>query len=137
MLSILLVLSSVVGQEPTSTKVEGTFTIPQAVPSFKDHLVEIRLYQFDPRIADKGADLVDKLQLKKFSHAQGKDTKKQFVLGKKGKLDPRKGYYVTFFVLKDGKRTHIGECQHKKGLCSVLTRGQPNKIKMTIRPVRK
>jgi hypothetical protein len=40
------------------------------------------------------------------------------------------------FVLKDGKRTHIGEQGGKSGLCKVLTQGNPSSVKMIARTVR-
>lgn len=125
------------GDKP-STRVEGTFVIPKEVPSFEDRLVEIRLYKHDPRIADTAADLVEKVEIKDFSHTQGKETKKDFAIGAKGTLEPKMGYYVTLFILQKEKRTHIGECEHsKKDLCKVLTQGEPSKIGLKVREVKK
>lgn len=132
----ILCASSVSAEEPPTSKVEGVMIIPKTVGTFMDQTVEIRLYKYDPRIADKAADLVDLVRVEKYSHTAGKESKKTFTLGQKSKLDPRMSYYVTLFILKDKKRAHIGECAHRKGLCTVLTRGQPQKIKMTVRPVR-
>ena len=125
-------------QDKQTTKVEGTFIIPQDIASFDGRVVEIRLYRHDPRIADKPADLVEKVDLTDFSHAKGKETRKDFTIGAKGNLDPKMGYYVTLFILQKDKRTHIGECEHsKRDLCKVLTNGEPNKITMNVREVRK
>lgn len=125
-------------EDTPSSKVDGTFFIPKEVPSFDNRLVEIRLYKYDPRIADKGADLVEKIEIKDFSHAQGKETKKDFVVGAKGELEPKMGYYVTLFVLQNQQRTHIGECQHSpRDLCKVLTNGEPNRIHLKVREVNK
>lgn len=133
----VVVLGTVAAQDRPSTKVEGTFVIPKEVASFNGRLVEIRLYKHDPRIADKAADLVEKVEFKDFGHVQGKETKKDFTIGAKGTLEPAMGYYVTFFILREGRRTHIGECAHSKNnLCKVLTKGQPNKIRVQVREVR-
>jgi hypothetical protein len=101
-------------------------------------VLEVRLYQHDPRIAGKNADLVELVEVKDLAHTQGTETKKTFVLGAKANLEPKLGYYVTVFVLEGKQRTHIGECEHaKKNLCRVLTDGQPNKISLILREVKK
>lgn len=121
-----------------STKVEGTFVISKVVASFQSRLVEIRLYKHDPRMADRSADLVEKVELKNFSHTIGKETKKDFMIGTKGELDSKMGYYVTFFILDGDKRTHMGKCEHdKKGIGTVLTYGQPRKIAIEVNEIKR
>ena len=100
-------------------------------------MLEVRLYKHDPRIADKPADLVEKVEIKDLAHSQGRETTKEFVIGAKDNLEPKLGYYVTLFILEQGQRTHIGECADGKGPCKVLTQGQPNKISLTVREVKK
>jgi hypothetical protein len=132
------VVVAVAGGGKTSTKVEGTLVVPKEMPSFTDRLVEIRLYKYDPQLADAAADLVELLEIKDFSHTQGQETRKGFTIGTKGTLEPKMGYYVTLFILQNGKRTHIGECEHsKKDLCRVLTKGEPDKISLKVREVKK
>jgi hypothetical protein len=129
-------LQSSAGEDKT-TKVEGAFVIPKEVSSFEGRLVEIRLYKHDPRIAGKAAELIEKVEIKDFAHVEGKETKKEFTIGSKGKLEPKMGYYVTFFILEKERRTHIGECEHRpKDLCKVLTNGEPNKIGLKVREVK-
>lgn len=136
---VVLIAHSVAAQDaPLTAKVEGVFVLPKDLASFEGRLVEVRLYKYDPRIAGKAADLVEKLDLKGFAHTQGNETKKEFVVGAKNTLEPKMGYYVTLFVLDGAKRTHIGECEHSKNnLCRVLTDKHPNKISMTLREVKK
>ena len=43
-------------------------------------------------------------------------------------------YYITLFILKDGKRTHMGGVPDKF-LCTVLTQGEPNKVTLNIKQV--
>ena len=43
-------------------------------------------------------------------------------------------YYITLFILKDGKRTHMGGVPDKF-LCTVLTQGEPNKVTLNVKPV--
>lgn len=129
-------LVAVAAEDKPSTKVEGTFVIPKEVPSFEGRLVEIHLFKYDPQIADKAADLVERVEIKDFSHTQGKVTKKDFAIGAKGTLEPEMSYYVTLFILQKEQRTHIGKCEHSKQfLCEVLTNGAPSRISLNVREV--
>jgi hypothetical protein len=78
-------------------------------------VLEIRLYKHNPRIADRPADLVEKVEVKDFAHTQGKETTREFVIGAKENLEPKLGYYVTLYILDKGQRTHIGECADGQG----------------------
>jgi hypothetical protein len=128
-----LVPSIALSEDKGSTRVQGTFVIPKEVASFEGRRVEIRLYKYDSRLADRPADLVEKVELKDFSHTTGKETRKEFVIGAQGELDSRMAYYVTLFILDGDKRTHMGRCVHdKKGIGSVLTHGQPNAITLEV-----
>jgi hypothetical protein len=124
-------------EKKETARVEGTVIIPKEVASFEGRVLEIRLYKHDPRIADMPADLVEKIEIKDFAHSRGKETTKEFVIGAKDNLEPKLGYYVTLFILEQGQRTHIGECADGKGPCKVLTQGQPNKVSLTVREVKK
>jgi hypothetical protein len=118
---------------PASTRVEGTFTIPQAAASFAGRVAEIRLYKHDPRLADRPADLVEMVTVSGLAHTQGADTSRPFVIGASGVLEPQRSYYVTFFVLADGKRTHMGEAANGPGgPVNVLTAGRPDKITLLV-----
>ena len=80
---------------------------------------------------------MSKLEIKDLSHVQGQETKKDFVLGAKDKLEPTAGYYVTVFILQGEKRTHIGDsAQANGGLRKVLTQGNPSKVSFKIRAVK-
>jgi hypothetical protein len=115
---------------------QGVLIIPKTVGSFEGHTLEIKLWEYDPFLADASAKLVDEFGAKTYGHMQGKDTETSFSVG--AKLEPRKDrrYYITVFVVKDGKRTHIGERDGKSGLCKVLTQGNPASVKMIARAVR-
>jgi hypothetical protein len=126
-------------EEPAKAKLTGAVVIPKDVEGFDGQVLDVRLYKYDPRIADKAADLVDQLLVKDFSHATGKETKKEFVLGAEADLDPGKNYYVTCFVI-DGKgnRTHMGKCDHdKNGIGNVLTGGNPKAIAISVLPIKR
>ena len=122
-------------ESPDTAKVTGTLIVPKDLASFEDRVVELRLYKIHPLLADKAADLVEKLEIKDFSHTKGMETKKEFVIGAKAKLKKDMKYYLTLFILQDGERTHMGEVPGKF-LCTVLTQGEPNNVTLTVRQVR-
>ena len=115
--------------------VTGTVVLPKELPSFEGRVVEIRLYKIHPLLADAPATLVDKVEIEGYSHTQGTETKTDFVIGGKEKLERNLMYYVTLFILQDGKRTHIGEVPGKF-LCKVLTNGEPSTVDFKVREVR-
>jgi hypothetical protein len=116
-------------------KVDVTCVVPKAVASFAGTL-ELRLYKIHPLLMDAPADLVEKVEVKDFSHTQGTETKKELVIGAKAKLDPTLKYYVTCFVLgPNGQRTHMGEPGDKRFLCEVLTLGNSKLATFKVRKV--
>ncbi|MBY0230888.1 MAG: hypothetical protein K2W96_16505 [Gemmataceae bacterium] len=121
-----------------SSHVSGTATVPADAASFKGRVLEIQLWKHDPRIADKKADLVEKAEVKDFAHTKGKATEKAFSVGKKEKLDSAMSYYVTFFVLEKGERTHMGRIEGaKEPFNKVLTNGHPRKLKIVLDEVKR
>lgn len=80
-----------------STKVTATVTLPKELASFTDRTLELRLYEYDPLLADVGADLVEKISKDPFSHSEGKATELTIEIGAKGKVKPRRRYYLTIF----------------------------------------
>jgi hypothetical protein len=119
-----------------TARVTGTFLLPKELDSFDGRVVEIRLYKIHLMIADKAADLVEKVEIKDFAHTKGTETKKAFVVGAKAKLEKDMKYYLTLFILNDGQRTHMGEVSPGAEPPKVLTQGHPNKVTLTVRQVR-
>jgi hypothetical protein len=125
-------------KDDTTTKVTGKVIIPKDVGTFSKLKLELRLYAYDPRIADKAADLVDTFEVKDFSHEAGKETAKEFTIGAKGELKPDTKYYVTAFVLDGDKRTHMGQADHvKEPFNKVITDGNPREITVRFKEVGK
>jgi hypothetical protein len=129
-------VKSVNGKPIDARGVQGVLVIPRSVASFTGHTVEIKLWEYDPRLADVSATLIDSVGIDKFRHQQGKDSETTFAVGTKLKPRPDRRYYITVFVLNKGKRTHIADKDGKPGLCNVLTQGNPTSVKMIARPVR-
>lgn len=123
-------------EKPMKKGVQGLLVIPEGVPSFKDQTLDIRLYEYDPFLADAPAKLADSFPKKKMSHEQGTKTELKFAVGEK--LEPRKDrrYYLTVFLLENGQRIHIGEKDGKNGIGSVVFKNNTSSIKIIVRPVR-
>ncbi len=129
-------VKTVNGKPLEASGVRGDVLIPEKVGSFKDHALEILLWEYDPLLADAPATLIDKVFVEKYSHEEGKPTETPFAVGTKLKPREDRRYYITVFVVKGEDRTHIGEQDGKNGLCKVLTQGNPSTVKMIARPVR-
>lgn len=123
------------GHPIKSDQVTGAVTVPDIVKSFNDRVLEIKLFEFDPTVADKKADLVAHFEKKNFSHEMGHETVVPFSLG--GERIPKPGlqYYITVFVLDGEQRTHIGEIDGKRELGRVLLSAQPSTVKVVLREV--
>ncbi len=125
-------------KDDKTTKVTGTAIIPKDVASFEGRVLELRLYTIEKNIADKKADLVELVEIKDFTHLEGKETKKAFTIGAKGELKPGNRYYVTAFVLKKDARTHIGQADHVDfPLNKVITDGNPREITIRFKEIGK
>ncbi len=112
--------------DDATTRVTGTAIVPKDVPSFEGRVLELRLYA------------IDKVEVKGFTHAAGKETKAEFVIGAKGELNANARYYVTAFVLKGEDRTHIGQADHvKTPLNKVLTDGNPRAVTIRFKEIGK
>ena len=121
-----------------SAKVTGTIVTPKTVKAYSGLELEIRLYEYHPFIADKPADLVGKFNVKKYAHKADTETKTQFIVGDASTIKPGMSYYITCFVLDaKGKRQLMGEKDGKRGLCKVLTAGNPKKVTLILRDLRK
>ena len=122
-------------KDDKTTRVTGTFTVPKEQASFEKLTLEIRLYEYDPKVADKGADLVEKVEVKDFKHEKGKETVEKFEVGAKGMIKDGKAYYLTLYVLDGETRVSRGDLTHDAGLGKVLTGGHPREVKATARQI--
>lgn len=124
------------GSAPLRTAtVNITIHAPAGLATIAGQRLDARLYRFDPRLADAPATLVDSVTVP-FSHRAGAATNTGLTLGSESAPAPGMGYYITVFVLADGKRTHIGEADGEPGLMRVLTDGHPGTLMVILRPLR-
>jgi hypothetical protein len=125
-------------KDDRTTKVTGTVIVQKDVPSFEGRVLELRLYASEKSGGEKKVDLVEKVEIKEFTHFAGTDTKKEFILGAKGERKENARYYITAFVLKRDDRTHIGQADHAKGpLNEVLTNGNPREVTIRMKEIGK
>ena len=133
----LLTASAFAADKPGSAKVTGTVVAPKAVNDIAGLTLELRLYEYDPFLADAPADLVAKLRVK-MAHKNGKETKTKFTLAESASIMPRRSYYLTCFIIDaKSKRYLMGEKDGKRGLCKVLANGNPNKVNLILRDLRR
>lgn len=81
----------------------GAVKIDAKEKSFENVTAWVRLWEYDPRLADAAADLFGYAKLAKLNHKSGKATTIEFEVGDKAKINPKRQYYVTIFLYKDGK----------------------------------
>ena len=131
---LVVVASPHAAQEPAGVKI--LVTIPAKVATFENQRLEVLLLQTDPRIADKGPMLADRHLDKEFSHAAGKETRVEIVLGAKAKINPRMQYSLKVQILDSKTNTprYIGERDGQPGPVYVLTQGAASKVTMIVRP---
>ena len=86
----LLTASAFAADKPSSAKVTGTVVAPKAVKDIAGLTLELRLYEYDPLLADAAADLVAKLRVKNLAHKKGKETKTKFTLAEGASIMPRR-----------------------------------------------
>ena len=71
-------------------------------PGWPGGSLRIRLWEYDPRIADKGADLFAEKIIDWDSAAQGRGGI-EFELGDRSKANPALSYYITAYLYENGK----------------------------------
>jgi hypothetical protein len=120
--------------EPSNTQIN--LIIPGKLPGFQNHVLEIALHEYDPHVKNKEI-VFDKYIDKAFRHATGTDTVRNFTLGAARSTKPGMQYFVTVAIYDArGMRTHLGEKDGVRSLCSVLTVGKPNQVNMLVRPAK-
>lgn len=116
--------------------VAGEFLIAAQDKSIAGVTLLVRLYEFDPRLADAPATLVDKLELANVGHTTGKDTTVKFALGAKVAVKADRRYYVTVHGYSEGKLesndhyVYFGTPE-KGDLAHVFTDGKNTAVKFT------
>ena len=119
--------------EPSA--VTGSIVIPATVAPFAGRTLEVKLWEYDPLLADVSATLLDEATIKNFAHSGDQETRVPLRLGDPTVVRKDRRYYVTAFVLKGVQRTHIGELDGRRGLINVLKTGAPSAVNVVMRAI--
>jgi hypothetical protein len=103
-------------------------------PSFKNALLFVQMFEYDPLLADRAADLVDTATIADLGHDAGAESRYAFTIGKEKKIRPNRNYYIVAIICKDAakldypNRLYYGLPTHTTGICKVLTNGEPTQV---------
>ena len=102
--------------------------------AFKNEILKIRLYSYNPMLADVSATLVE--EITKTLNTPSQPFLYQTKIGTKTYRDPKLKYYLTVLVVdQNNKRTYYGYKNGKKGLAKVLEGGSSREILMILKPI--
>lgn len=117
--------------EPKSS-ISISIVVPLELNSFEDRQLELKLYRYDKRVADKPAKLVaHAFQI--LSHKQGVSSNVRMKLPKQKQVNEDDSHYLTTFITDGGRRTHVGTRGSQKGLIPVLP--DTFEIELSMKPV--
>ena len=88
------------------------------------------LFEYDPRLADAGANKLDEVNIADVSHKKGEATVIEFTVGKGKKTRADRGYYLSARGYRDGDYVYYGT-PGQGGIGRVLTEGHPHVVKYT------
>ncbi|WDI41305.1 hypothetical protein [Bremerella sp. P1] len=130
-------VKTVNGKSIAEGLVQGTITVPAASTIDAGETLEIKLFEFDPLLADVSATLIDEKVIADIKHESGKATDIPFAVGADYEVQKERRYYITVFVVQGGKRTFIGEIEGKRGLNVVLQNGDRSPVHVVLRQLKK
>ena len=113
-----------------SAEITGTFTIPADHANVDGVTLTLILFEYDPRLADAGANKLDEVNIADVSHKKGEATVIEFTVGKGKKTRADRGYYLSARVYRDGDYVYYGT-PGQGGIGRVLTEGHPHVVKYT------
>lgn len=117
--------------------VRGTITIAAGSTIEQGERIELKLFEFDPLLADVSAKLVDERSIDEIKHETGTATEIPFAMGGEYEVRKDRRYYITVFVVQGEARTHIGEIEGKQGLNVVLQDGDRTPVHVVLRQLKK
>lgn len=88
------------GDDPKA--LSGTLEIPAAEATFEGATAWVRLWEYDPFLADAAAREFADVQVEKIQHQNGAATRFEFELGDTEQINADRKYYVTVFLYRDG-----------------------------------
>lgn len=119
-----------------SAEVTGTFTIPADHAAIEGMTLTVILFEYDPRLADAGANKLDEVKIADVSHKKGEATVVEFTAGKGKKTRADRGYYLSVRGYRGGDYVYYGK-PGQGGMGRVLTEGHPSEVKYTGKRMKK
>ena len=134
----LLTLAVALGLNPAvakdrpanSAEVTGTFTIPADHAAIEGVTLRVILYEYDPLLADVGANPLDQVDIADVAHKPGEPTVVKFTAGSGKTTRPDRGYYLSVRGYRGDAYVYYG-VPGQGGIGRVLTEGHPREVKYT------
>ena len=89
--------------EQENVAISGALTINADEESFANATAWVRVWEYDPFLADAAAKQFAESRISDIEHETGKATQIPFSIGGADQINAGKKYYVTVFVYRDGK----------------------------------
>ena len=112
--------------------VDLTCILPAAGPAVERGQLVARLYEYDPRLADRAAAEIARVVLAGIVHRPGTETVLRFPCA--GKTPVRKAYYLTAVLYPEGAHEQAG-LYFIDGFQRVLAVGPRQTLRVTLTPV--
>ena len=110
-----------------------TCLLPTNGPAVARGVLEVRLYEYDPRGASGAAAEIGRVSLAGIAHRAGEETGLRFPWS--GETAARKAYYITAVVFPDGEPAGGSGIYFIDGFRPVLAAGDREALTVTLAPV--
>ena len=110
-----------------------TCILPAAGPSVARGVLEVRLYEYDPRQTSGAAAEIGRVSLAGIAHRTGAETVLRFPCS--GTTAARKAYYITAVVFPEGDPAGGSGIYFIDGFQPVLAAGDRESLTVTLAPV--
>ena len=110
-----------------------TCTLPTNGPAVERGVLEVRLYEYDPRKTDGAAVEIGRVALSGIAHRAGEETVLRFPCA--GETAVRKAYYITAVVFPEGDPAGGAGIYFIDGFQPVLAAGDRQSLTVTLAPV--
>jgi len=126
---------------PTSTSTQGstlyvTVKTANSDTSFDDETLTVKLYRYDPRLADTPATLIDQYTKGLTKADNNRQLNIQTTLSTKAQPSTNQKYYITAIITnKSNTRTYYGHKEGQKGLAKVFQSASDNRVTMILESI--
>lgn len=95
--------------DQTNLAISGKLTIRSEEESFARATAWIRVWEYDPFLADAAAKQFGEARVADINHDNGTETEIPFSIGDAENISPERKYYITVFIYRDGKVGQVGK----------------------------